>query len=88
MVRNGVGQGAGCERIAFRFDNVVLQFPDGKEIVKDKVTGFLINPFNIEEVEKRIKELLDDRLKAERFGKAGGLDLFATTVENLANSTT
>src|SRR3989344_2879774 len=46
-------------------------FGGTKEIVKDKVTGFLINPFNIEEVEKRIKELLDNRLKAERFGKAG-----------------
>ena len=41
------------------------------EIVRGHITGFLINPFNEEEVSERIAELLNDPLKSERFGKAG-----------------
>jgi len=46
-------------------------FGGTKEIVKEKVTGFLFNPFDIKEGAKIIVELLNDHLKAEKLGKAG-----------------
>lgn len=46
-------------------------FGGTNEMVVDKVTGFLINPFKTEEVAARILELLDDNPMAQGFGKAG-----------------
>lgn len=42
-----------------------------KEIVKDGITGFLVDPFNAEEVAEKIATLLKDKKKAEMFGSAG-----------------
>jgi len=42
-----------------------------KEIVIDNKTGFIVQSFNIEEVVGRVNELLNDKSKRVRMGKAG-----------------
>jgi len=42
-----------------------------KEIVIDNKTGFIVKPFNVEEVACRVNELLNDKEKRVRMGKAG-----------------
>lgn len=42
-----------------------------KEIVIDNKTGFIVQPFNVEEVVCRVNELLNDKEKRVRMGKAG-----------------
>lgn len=46
-------------------------FGGTKEMVVDKVTGFLISPFETEEAATRVLELLNDPEKAHKFGEAG-----------------
>jgi len=46
-------------------------FGGTKEMVDDKITGFLINPLDVGEARTRTVELLNDPLKAQGFGKAG-----------------
>lgn len=41
------------------------------EIVEDKKTGYIINPFNVKEMSKKIINLLENKEKAEKFGKTG-----------------
>ena len=46
-------------------------FGGTSEIVKDGVTGYIVNPFNTEKMAGEIIGLLRDHEKAEKFGKAG-----------------
>ena len=41
------------------------------EIVLDNITGYIVNPFNIEKMAEKIIALLSDSQKAEQFGQAG-----------------
>jgi glycosyltransferase involved in cell wall biosynthesis len=41
------------------------------EIVQDGVTGYIINPFNVEEMVEKIVDLLENPEKAKQFGEAG-----------------
>lgn len=42
-----------------------------KEVVIDGETGFIVNPFNTEQLAERIIDLLKNPEKAQKFGKAG-----------------
>jgi glycosyltransferase involved in cell wall biosynthesis len=45
-------------------------FGGAKEFIIDGQTGYVANPFNPEELAKKIIDILKDSEKAERFGKA------------------
>jgi len=59
------------EAMACKKPVVATCFGGSKEVVEDGKTGFVVNPYDIEEMSERILELLNDNLKAERFGRAG-----------------
>lgn len=46
-------------------------FGGTKEVVKDNVTGFIVDPFDVENTADKIIELLQDPIKMEKFGRAG-----------------
>lgn len=46
-------------------------FGGSKEIVENELSGYVINPLNIEEMSKKILELLNNPTKAEKMGQAG-----------------
>lgn len=50
---------------------VVTGSGGNKELVVDNETGFIVQPFDIEEMARRIEEILDDAVMNERMGKAG-----------------
>lgn len=41
------------------------------EVIQDGITGFIVNPFNIEQMAERIIDLLKNPEKARQFGEAG-----------------
>ena len=41
------------------------------EIIADRVTGYVVNPFNAKETAEKILDLLENPEKAEKFGQAG-----------------
>lgn len=51
----------------------VISTPYGgaKEVIEDGVTGYIVNPFDTEEVVRKIVGLLLDGEKAKHFGEAG-----------------
>lgn len=51
----------------------VISTPYGgaKEVIEDGQTGYIVNPFKIEDLTNKIIELLKDPKKAEHFGRAG-----------------
>lgn len=46
-------------------------FGGASEIIADGVTGYVVNPFNIEKMAEKILDILNDPQKKERFGNAG-----------------
>jgi len=50
---------------------VATKFGGAKEMVVDGETGYIVNPFNTEDLAKKITELLRDKEKVERFGLLG-----------------
>ncbi|NUN09114.1 MAG: glycosyltransferase family 4 protein [Ignavibacteriaceae bacterium] len=50
---------------------IVFNLDGAPEVVKDGVNGFLIEPENVAQLASRIRELVADRDKVKRFGKAG-----------------
>jgi glycosyltransferase involved in cell wall biosynthesis len=46
-------------------------FGGSREVVENKRTGFIINPFDISDVAEKITELLENHEKAEKMGEAG-----------------
>jgi glycosyltransferase involved in cell wall biosynthesis len=48
------------------------------EVVDDGVTGFLVEPGNVEELRARLAEVLADRRLAERLGRNGRERALAT----------
>ncbi len=59
------------EAMAYRRPVVSSYFGGPKEVVIDGKTGYLINPYNIKDLSKRILDLLRDSNRAKRFGEAG-----------------
>lgn len=71
--------GMGCPVVCF--DNGGLN-----DIVIDDQTGFLIEPFNEAAMQTRIKQLLEDKTLAEKFGHNGNLLVkHKFTAENMVN---
>lgn len=59
------------EAMAMKKPVVATCFGGSKEIVIDRVTGYIVNPLNVDMMAKRITELLMDEDKARRMGEAG-----------------
>ena len=59
------------EAMLFKKPVIGTCFGGTREIVVDGVTGYIVNPYDIELFSRRIKELLADSLRAEEFGQAG-----------------
>lgn len=50
---------------------IATSFGGAKEIVQDGVTGYIVNPFDIQKLAGRIIEILENPVLAEKLGKAG-----------------
>lgn len=50
---------------------IATHFGGSREAVEDKKTGYIINPFNIEDMTKKLITLLTDTAKSMTMGKAG-----------------
>jgi glycosyltransferase involved in cell wall biosynthesis len=59
------------EAMAMKKPVIASCFGGSKELVFDGVTGYIVNPLNIEMFAERIIELLRDKEKAVRMGEAG-----------------
>lgn len=59
------------EAMAMKKPVVATCFGGSKEIVVDGVTGYIVNPLNVEMMAEKITELLIDEEKARRMGEAG-----------------
>jgi len=59
------------EAMAMRKPVIASCFGGSKELVFDGMTGYIVNPFNIELLAERIIELLTDKAKAALMGEAG-----------------
>jgi len=59
------------EAMAMKKPVIASCFGGSKELVFDGVTGYIVNPLNIEMFAERIIELLQDKEKAARMGEAG-----------------
>jgi len=59
------------EAMACRKPVIATYFGGSREAVKDGETGYIVNPFNIEELAEKIIYLLKNPEIAEKFGEAG-----------------
>ena len=59
------------EGAASRIPVISTPYGGAKEVIEDGVTGYIVDPFDTEEMAKRILEFLRDKDKARRFGEAG-----------------
>jgi len=50
-----------------------------EDAIIDGVTGYLVNPYDLEDIESRIVSLLNDPIKRKRFGQAGKKRAFQNT---------
>jgi len=57
--------------MACRKPVIATYFGGSREAVKDGETGYIVNPFNIEELAEKIIYLLKNPEIAEKFGEAG-----------------
>lgn len=62
---------ANLEAMACGKPVVATSYGGSPEIVKDGMTGFIVNPFNTELMAEKIIDLLKNPLKAGQFGEAG-----------------
>lgn len=46
-------------------------FGGSRELIRDNVNGFIVNPFNVEKLASLVKRLLADKEMARRFGQEG-----------------
>ena len=53
------------------------------EIVDDGVDGFLFEPGNIEDMIQKIREILDDPVRAKKMGEAGAQKVAAQNSESV-----
>jgi len=67
---DGLGRG-NLEAMACKKPVVGTCFGGVPEVIRDGVTGFVVNPFKIESMAERIIDLLKNREKAKQFGEAG-----------------
>ncbi len=59
------------EAMACRKPVVATCFGGSSEVVKDTVTGFIVDPHNAEALATKLKELLEDKTTNKAFGEAG-----------------
>lgn len=59
------------EAMLFKKPVIGTCFGGTREIIVDGVTGYVINPYNVELFSQKIGELLTDTAKAKEFGQAG-----------------
>lgn len=59
------------EAMACKRPVIGTKFGGTSEVVQDGATGFIVNPFDIELMAERIKDLLNNQEKARQFGEAG-----------------
>lgn len=62
--------GVNLEAALYKKPVVTTCFGGGKEFVLDGQTGYVVNPYNKEELADRITELLVNKTKAKEFGEA------------------
>lgn len=58
------------EAMAMGKSVLATHYGGAREAIEDGVTGYVVNPFDIETMADKIIDLLKDKEKAERFGKA------------------
>ena len=59
------------ESMAMKLPVVATCFGGSSEIIADEINGYIINPYNEDELIGRIIDILGDDEKAKRFGEAG-----------------
>jgi glycosyltransferase involved in cell wall biosynthesis len=70
------GFGLPClEAMATKKPVVASYFGGPSEIVKDNQTGYLVNPYQVDQLTNKILDLLIDSEKSNEFGKKGYLEL-------------